>query len=313
MQNPGELFAVERPTRPGADSWIPFTRAEYEALRRETSVFVDVVAMVRSVETRVEGRPVSSTLVTGNFFQVLGVQAALGRTLTPGDDEPSSGRPIVFSHRSWIRSFAGDPTVIGRSVPVNGVPCVVVGVMPEDFRGLGISPPDYWAPLALAGEFRPTYAGRERRNACRRRRGPAEARGLVGAGGGRAQRVGVRTTHTRKRPAIALCPLRWRPRQGTASADWIEVLALSAPIFFAFGLILMIGCANVANLLLARAVSRQREIGIRLSLGASRRRIIRQLLTESLILALTSAACGFVVSRHIPRGCIVRGDRHDAR
>ena len=138
---------------------MPFTRAEYEALRRETSVFVDVVAMVRSIETRVEGRPVSSTLVTGNFFQVLGVQAALGRTLTPGDDEPSAGRPIVLSHRSWIKLFAGDPAVIGRSVPVNGVPCVVVGVMPEEFRGLGIGPPDYWAPLALAGEFRPTYCG----------------------------------------------------------------------------------------------------------------------------------------------------------
>ena len=83
VQDPGELFAVTRPTRPGADSWVPFTRAEYEALRRETSVFVDVVAMFRGIETRIEGRPVSSTLVTGNFFQVLGVQATLGRTRTP--------------------------------------------------------------------------------------------------------------------------------------------------------------------------------------------------------------------------------------
>jgi predicted permease len=296
VQNPGELFAVERPTRPGADSWIPFTRAEYEALRRETSVFVDVVAMVRSVETRVEGRPVSSTLVTGNFFQVLGVHAALGRTLTPGDDEPSAARPIVFSHRSWIRSFAGDPAVIGRSVPVNGVPCVVVGVMPEEFRGLGVSPPDYWAPLALAGEFRPTYAGR----------GDAmpvdDVVGRLKPGVSSAQAAAGLSVWASGRPhpkAAGDRPvfITLEPRQGTASADWIEVLALSAPIFFTFGLILMIGWANVANLLLARAVSRQREIGIRLSLGASRRRIIRQLLTESLILALASAACGFVVSR----------------
>src|SRR5688572_14961803 len=73
VQNPGELFAVKRLTRPGDDSSMPFTREEYEALRRETSVFADVVAMVRSIETRIEGRPVSSTLVTGNFFPVLGV------------------------------------------------------------------------------------------------------------------------------------------------------------------------------------------------------------------------------------------------
>ena len=116
VQNPGELFAVVRPTSPGADSRVPFTRAEYEALRRETGVFVDVAAIVSSIETRIDGRPVSPMLVTGNFFQLLGVQAALGRTLTPGDDEPSAGRPIVFSHRAWMKLFAGDPTMIGRSV-----------------------------------------------------------------------------------------------------------------------------------------------------------------------------------------------------
>ena len=162
VRSPGELFAVERPTAPGADASLPFTRAEYDAMRRETSVFTDAFAMLRAVRTRIDGRPVNAALVTGNFFQVLGVQAALGRSLTPADDERSAGRPvIVLSHRGWNKLFAGDPTVIGRSVRVNGLPYEIVGVMPEDFRGLGIGPPDYWAPLALAGQFRDAYAGRE--------------------------------------------------------------------------------------------------------------------------------------------------------
>src|SRR5262245_37857120 len=161
VQNPDELFAVTRPTRPGAESWVPFTRAEYEALGRETSVFVDVFATVRSIEPRVAARPVGSVFATGNYFQVLGVQAALGRTFTSGDDEPAGRRVIVLSQRGWTRLFAGDPTVVGRAVAVNGVECVIVGVMPEDFRGLDVAPPEYWAPLALAGEFRPIDEGGE--------------------------------------------------------------------------------------------------------------------------------------------------------
>jgi hypothetical protein len=92
VRSPGELFAVERPMAPGTDASLPFTRPEYEAMRRETSVFADAVAMVRPVRTRIEGRLVSSALVTGNFFPVLGVQAALGRPSTPGDDERGAGR-----------------------------------------------------------------------------------------------------------------------------------------------------------------------------------------------------------------------------
>ena len=121
MQNPDELFAVTRPT--GEDSSVPFRRAEYDALRRETSVFADVVAIVRSIETRIDGRPASGIFVTANFFQMLGVQAALGRTFTAGDNALSAGRPIVLSHRSWIKLFAADHGGIGRSLTVNGVPC----------------------------------------------------------------------------------------------------------------------------------------------------------------------------------------------
>ena len=303
VRNPGELFAVDRPTRPGASSWVPFTRPEYEALRRETGVFTDVFAMLRGVGTRIDGRPVRGTLVSGHSFHVLGVNATLGRTLTPADDERFAGRPvIVLSHRGWNKLFAGDPTVIGRSLLVNGMSYEVVGVMPQDFRGLAVGPPDYWAPLALAGQFRKAYAGREDEIPLdvvgRLKPGMSPEMATAGLTVWAAGRTDLKTVAGR--PVY----IRLKPNWGTLSADVVDSLMIFSPIFFAFGLILMIGCANVANLLLARGVSRQREIGIRLSLGASRGRIIRQLLTESLLLALASAACGFGVSRLFLEGAL---------
>jgi len=162
VRNPGELFAVERLASARTDASLLFTRPEYEALRRETGVFTDAFAMLLGGPTRIEGRRVTSVLVTGNFFRVLRVQAALGRPLTPGDDERFAGRSvIVLSHMGWNKLFAGDPNVVGRQVLVNNLPYEIVGVMPEGFRGLLIGPPDYWAPLALAGQFHAGYAGRE--------------------------------------------------------------------------------------------------------------------------------------------------------
>lgn len=295
VQNPGELFEVQRLPHPGANVWSRFTRPQYEALRRENSVFTDAFAMLSGIETRSDGRATRGTLVTGNFFQVLGVNAALGRTLTPADDERFAGRPvIVLSHRGWTKLFADDSTVIGRTLPVNGVPYEIVGVMPEGFRGLGTAPPDYWAPLALVGQFRPNQ-GREDEIAIdvvgRLKPGLSPETATAGLTVWASGNTGLEAVGGRPKT------IRLIPRQGTVAADVFEALLVFSPIFFAFGLILMIGCANVANLLLARGVSRQREIGIRLSLGASRRRIIRQLLTESLLLALASAACGLAISR----------------
>jgi predicted permease len=297
VRSPGELFAVEPLTgRDDTNERIAFTRPDFDAMRRETNVFTGAFAMQSSGDpnlTRIEGRPAVAVLVTGNFFQVLGVQAALGRSLIPGDDERFAGRPvIVLSHAGWRKMFGGDQAVIGRRVVANGAAYEIVGVMPDGFRGLGINPPDYWAPLALAGQFRDADAGREDEIAIdiigrlKPGRSPeAAAAALSVWASGRADS---------KTPRGRPIQVSLTPRQGTLSSDGFA--PVFSPLFLAFGLILTIGCANVANLLLARGVSRQREIGIRLSLGASRRRIIRQLLTESLLLALAAAACGLVVS-----------------
>jgi putative ABC transport system permease protein len=245
------------------------------------------------VDCRIDGQRMEGSLVTGNFFHVLGVSAASGRTLTPSDDELGGRHAIVLSHRAWSRYFASDPGVLGRTVLVNRVPFQVVGVMPEGFRGLVVAAPDFWAPLSLLGQFR-------RIDAVDKDASAIDIIGRLKPGLSREQALAeLRVWDSRpaastvERPAANLV---LEPKQGTVRLS-AEVMVLFTPLFFAFGLILLIGCANVANLLLARAVARQREIGIRLAMGASRGRIIRQLLIESLLLALVSAALAIGISR----------------
>jgi predicted permease len=215
--------------------------------------------------------------------------------LLPEDDARGAARPvIVLSGMGWRKLFRADRTVIGRSVVIKGGPYEIVGVMPDDFRGLGITAPDYWAPLA---QFRDDPARRADEGIA-----SVEVIGRLKPATSREAATAALALWASRRPEFNTLAGRrtqvWLiPRQGTLSADDIATQLAFVPLFFAFGLILMIGCANVANLLLARGVSRQREIGIRLSLGASRRRIIRQLLTESLLLALAAAAGALVVSR----------------
>lgn len=306
-----EMFAVGRPHTSGVAR--PFTRAQFDALRRETNVFTDAYAEVADVDSLVDGRLMWGTFVTGNSFQVLGVSAAMGRALTAADDEPVAGQPVmVLSHRGWDRLFARDPAILGRRLLVNGFTFEIVGVMPEGFRGLTVAPDDYWAPLSTLGQVRPSHRGRDATAGLdivgRLKPGmsPQTARaGLAVWDAGRSNpstaspidpstRSGSSRAASRDERGASNITLI--PRDGTVPQP-LEAVIVFAPLGFAFGLVLLIGCANVANLLLARAVARQREIGIQLSLGATRRRIVRQLLTESLLLALVAAAAGFAISR----------------
>jgi predicted permease len=291
VRDPDSLFSVRWGLSGNATAHVRFTRPRYEALRSQTDIFSGVCARLADITSRIDGRMMEGQLVTGNFFQVVGVHIVLGRPLMPEDDVRGAGRPVmVLSHSGWSRLFDSDPGVLGRRVSVSGFQYEIVGVAAEGFRGLGVLPPDYFAPLSLVGQFRPWFAGREDMVAI-------EVIGRLKPGLSRATaHAGLAVWAANENPVDARPALTLDPR-GTATPLSPGVLLAFSPLFFAFGLILMIGCANVANLLLARAVARQREIGIRLSLGASRRRVVRQLLTESLLLALVSAAGALVISR----------------
>lgn len=302
VRNPAELFALERPVGAGTSRTIPFTRIEYEAIRRETDVFVDVAAARPSVLTRVEGRASLAMFVSGNYFDMLGVTAVRGRTLTQADNDGSGHAVIVLSHQGWEKLFATDPAVIGRQVLINGQAYEVVGIAPRDFRGLRFDPPDYWAPLALIDRF---PAG-EKPNLTW-----VDVIGRLKSGASPQAAAAALTAWASAQPRApkpendnGIVHVTLRESRGVMSKDRGAAMAVFVPIFFAFGLILMIGSANVANLLLARGLSRHREIGIRLSLGATRGRIVRQLLTENFLLALAAAALGFLVSRALLAGSI---------
>ena len=296
-----EMYAVDRPLPDGRHA--RFARSRFEALRAETTAFAGAYAALPDVDLRVDGRTMAVTLVSGNFFEVLGVQAAIGRGLSPADDAPSGGNAvIVLSEKGWARRFDRDPHVLGRTVLVGGVPFTIIGVMPSGVRGLEVTGPDFWAPLSQVGQFRPADGGRAAdvdveiigrlapgvsRDSARAQLAAWEANQPANAGGMSTNKI----------------PLDLQPRRGSVPQP-MEALAIFMPLFLAFGLILLIGCANVANLLLARGVARQREIGIRLSLGASRRRLVQQLMTESLLLSLAAAVGGFIVSRLALEGTV---------
>ena len=307
VRDPYQLFAVNR-QRSADAAPETFTRPQYETLFRETGVFSEAFATTPEIDAWIEGRRLEGPLVTGNFFRVLGVSAAHGRTLTPLDDEPGRPPVIVLSHPTWSRHFASDPGVLNSPVRVNGASFHVVGVMPEGFRGLAVvAPPDFWAPLSLLGEFR-RGQGREDSTGLQEDSVGLQIVGRLKPGLSRGQALAQLVVWDSARAAERSgerpdANLVLEPRLGTLPQP-AEAMVLFMPLFLAFGLILIIGCANVANLLLARGVARQREIGIRLAVGASRRRVILQLLTESLLLALVSAALAFGISRLVLAGVV---------
>jgi predicted permease len=293
VQRPEELFAVQRqPSREGVT--VGFTRAEYDAFVRDTDVFADAFATTSDVAAWIDGTRREGRLVSGNFFRLLGVTTSRGRVLMPSDDVPGAVPAVVLSHRAWSQHYASDPGILNRTVLLNGSKFQIVGIGPEGFRGLEpIAAPDFWAPLSLLDEFA-RNRGRENPVSLHMvgrlkpglTRGQALAQVLAWDSNRAVEYAG-------ERPPTRLV---LEPRPGTMPLSG-EVMLAFMPLFFAFGLILMIGCANVGNLLLARAVARQSEIGIRLAIGASRRRIIFQLLTESLLLALVAAALAYGLAR----------------
>jgi predicted permease len=247
--------------------------------------------------------------VSGGYFTGLGVSAHLGRTILPADDSPDAQPVAVISDTYWKSRFAASPNVIGTAITVNRVSFVIVGVTPEGFYGTNVAdPPDLSLPLATQSLISPQGArgpwewwievmGR-RKSGISREQVLADLQPLFADSARESwdsRPPGLRNASYNSRTVIP----RMRVNDGSRGAylfRYVDFGRMLALLLAVVALALIIVCANIANLLLARASSRQQEISIRLAIGAGRRRLLRQLLTESILLAFVGGAAGVVLA-----------------
>ena len=230
--------------------------------------------------------------VTANLFPTLGVAPMLGRNILPEEDQPGQANEMILSYGLWVRRFNADPSIVGHSVSIDGQDCLIIAVMPRGFdfplRRSAVHTPspyvDFWAPLRSGKPQAPTAAVGV----------IARLRAGVSLNDAQQDLATISTDLSREFPAtnqdhvLRMGLLRDRMLGNARDALWV---LMAAAVMF-----LLIGCANVANLLLARGLMRQREITVRMALGASRSRIIRQLLTESCVLAALGGLGGYVLT-----------------
>jgi predicted permease len=308
MKDPDSLVAVfttDERNRGTFFNLMPTSRLNFEDYRKSNDVFSGLAAhngLALAYSGKGEPEQIFGEMVTGDYFSVLGVTPALGRGFLPDEDKlPGASLVTVLSYNFWQRRLGGDPAVVGQTITLDGHAFTVIGIAPKGFKGVNaIGTPALWVPFMTHPQLATGFLkeGLDSRRALifdiagRLRPGVslAQADAKLKALAGQLARE---YTNDNAGRSVALLPLA----QATINPGFRQTMVSAAGLLLTVvGLVLLIACANVANLLLARASVRQREVAVRLSLGASRGRLIRQLLTEGLLLAIIAGGLGMAIA-----------------
>lgn len=296
-------------TSPDGDTYATSSYPDYLDFKAQSRTFSDIAGhsmMIAAVSANDRPRMMLGEVVTGNFFQLLGIRAELGRTLLPEDDRAGAPRVAVLSYGTWTRDYGSNPGVVGQTIRIHGQPYTIVGVAQRSYTGmLPMVQATMWIPMAYVEDGEPagiiSVVPSPTGNTRLERRGTRwmflKGRLKDGATVAQAQAdlqvvaqnlmTAYPATNKDRKPAVvATKNVHIHPDADRA------LVPIAFGLMLVVGLVLLVACANVASMLLARATGRQKEIGIRLALGASRSRLTAQLLTESGVMALLGAAAG---------------------